>query len=477
MQFVGCVTNCRVVQLLRTRVVEVSRRRHVRALLCVAVLVVPVPVACADASALGISPIQLSYGSAPANSGSMDPSISGDNRKGRIVAFTSEATNLAGGDNNASQDIYLWQRRHGPPRQSWGRSGQGSITRISRTPSGGAPNGDSYAPAVDGAIAVLDRDSAPSCVVYASTATNISLQDQSPDADIYRYELRSGKTTLISRTAFGDAGSPLVSGDCTQIVWQDKAGVVRWQNGREKRYPGATSPDLSGDGRAFAFERAGTVYYVRDSGPALAVSSGSNPKVTYGQRLHGQRAARFGIAFDSDEQLLGLDHNDGSDVYFAHYAGSKRHRTKLELASRITPKRSAVENHVAGVSAYAQHKGNVVFTIDTGGLTQLVYYSRRFGFFDSLAFATAPTGESGIQNVSVSPRNNYITWDSPGGTAHQSISTKAIRQLVHDSTASGPRPLPGAFGKPKPANKPRQVYGKFTICAPPIAGGNRPCRY
>src|SRR5919204_6779338 len=69
----------------------------------------------ASASIFGTQPIAISVGphGEGANGPSGHPTISGDDRKARYVAFDSFASNLVRNDNNGAEDVFVWGRPHG----------------------------------------------------------------------------------------------------------------------------------------------------------------------------------------------------------------------------------------------------------------------------------------------------------------------------------------------------------------------------
>ena len=56
--------------------------------------------------------------------------MSGDNRKGRLAAFHSEASNLVGGDSNGVADVFVYKR---PSGWASARAG-GRVTAAPREP-------------------------------------------------------------------------------------------------------------------------------------------------------------------------------------------------------------------------------------------------------------------------------------------------------------------------------------------------------
>ena len=108
------------------------------------------------------------------SSSQQPPAISAD---GRFVAFVSDADNLVRGDTNGAADIFVRDRRKGTTR------------RVSVGPGGLQGNGFSFMPAIssDGRF-----------VSFASTATNLVPGDTNGAADIFVYDRQKGTTRRVS---------------------------------------------------------------------------------------------------------------------------------------------------------------------------------------------------------------------------------------------------------------------------------------
>ena len=98
-----------------------------RVLIAALALAVPFAgAATAQAGVFGTAPLNISTtpSGGAADGPSSNPSVSGDNRKVKFVAFDSLATNLVAGDTNGVADVFVWTRPGGirrqpsqPPRQ------------------------------------------------------------------------------------------------------------------------------------------------------------------------------------------------------------------------------------------------------------------------------------------------------------------------------------------------------------------------
>jgi Tol biopolymer transport system component len=97
---------------------------------------------------------------------SLERSISAD---GRIVTFSSLATNLVPGDTNGVSGIYVHDRT------------SGSTTRVSVKSSGAEANGDSFEPSISGN---------GKFVTFSSLATNLVPSDTNGVVDVFLRHLK-----------------------------------------------------------------------------------------------------------------------------------------------------------------------------------------------------------------------------------------------------------------------------------------------
>jgi Tol biopolymer transport system component len=118
---------------------------------------------------------------ADGSSGMSGLAISGD---GKLVAFDSMATNLIAGDSNRSRDVFVRN------------VGANSTARASVRSDG------SQLPADSGTSGVgISRDGR--FVVFGSTAEGVVPGDSNGSEDVFRRELATGKTTIVSVSATG----------------------------------------------------------------------------------------------------------------------------------------------------------------------------------------------------------------------------------------------------------------------------------
>lgn len=138
------------------------------------------------------------------NAISSRPAVSGD---GRFVAYRSTASNLVAGDVNLVGDVFMHE------------IATGATTLISKSTAG--VQGDALS-----SIPQMNYDA--SIVVYRSDATTLDLSDINLTEDVFRYEVATGTTTLISRTTNGGLGNgkssrPTISADGSIVAFQSHA--------------------------------------------------------------------------------------------------------------------------------------------------------------------------------------------------------------------------------------------------------------
>ena len=273
------------------------------------------------------------------------PSMSAD---GRLVAFESRASNLIFGDTNNAWDVFVRDR----------------VTKrtfvISLAPDGAPANGDSRQPAIssDGRY-----------VAFLSNATNLTDRVTAGQSLVYVHDLTSGRNSLVSAAANGDAasancdlgyGSPAISADgrwiafgcaATNLVADGKgAGMFLHDRASNQTIRASVRPDgtpvedptsayaaISPDGRYVAFQtrealapddtEGFTDVYVFDRETKQSVRASVATDGAPGNFHSGDSAAGFGpgpaisadgryVAFPSAANNLVLgDTNDKDDIF------------------------------------------------------------------------------------------------------------------------------------------------------------------
>ncbi|MEN4017111.1 MAG: Ig-like domain-containing protein [Methanobacterium sp.] len=144
-----------------------------------------------------------------------EPSISDD---GRYVAFTSYAENLAGGDNNNCQDIFLHDRV------------LKTTKRVSISCNGHEANGNSENPSIN---------SNGRYIAFTSDANNLVEDDSNPWRDIFVHDTETGITEKVSIFISEETISrnPSISGDGHFIAFEATKGEQVREAGLNENSP------------------------------------------------------------------------------------------------------------------------------------------------------------------------------------------------------------------------------------------------
>jgi tricorn protease-like protein len=152
--------------------------------------------------------VSLSTAGDAGNADSDNPSISAD---GRFVAFRSAASNLVGGDTNATDDVLVRDRQ------------TGTTTRVSVNSDSLQGNGSSSQAWISGSGRF---------VVYLSFASNLAYGDTNGSGDIFLHDRQTGTTRRISINAGGTIQSnansdrPIISADGRFVSFETDASTL-----------------------------------------------------------------------------------------------------------------------------------------------------------------------------------------------------------------------------------------------------------
>jgi Tol biopolymer transport system component len=143
----------------------------------------------------------------PVRGGGNEPVMSAD---GNLVAFWSSAKRLVRDDPRTDRDVFIRDMT------------KGRTKLISRNPSGQPGNGDSF-------MASISADGTR--VAYASAASDLASGDNNQVIDVFLYDAKTGKTTLVSRgldgkSARGESLAPEISADGSHVVYFSSADNI-----------------------------------------------------------------------------------------------------------------------------------------------------------------------------------------------------------------------------------------------------------
>ncbi len=163
----------------------------------------------ADLSAGTIERVSVSGGGFQARGASYNPSISAD---GRLVSFTSAASNLVRGDHNHVPDVFVHDRTTGATR------------RVSVSSRGKEQNASVAPPFTQ----ISDLSADGRSVVFDSDAGNLVAGDTNGHTDVFRRNLLTGRTTRVSvssrrRQGDNDSFAPATSADGRVTVFESFA--------------------------------------------------------------------------------------------------------------------------------------------------------------------------------------------------------------------------------------------------------------
>jgi Tol biopolymer transport system component len=218
-----------------------------------------------DRTADKLTRVSTSTTSTDGGAASNDPMVAND---GSTVVFASYASNLVAGDANGKQDVFAYT------------VATGALTRVSVTPPN-APtsNGDSYG---------ADVSDGGRFVSFTSQATNMVSGDANGFADVFVRDMQTGTTTRASVTSAGGEGNQLssrssISGDGCSIAFtssatnlasnDDKAARIKAMV-RDRCKSTTEIASLANDG-TLADTRSGRRPFVSDDGCVVSFVSSS----------------------------------------------------------------------------------------------------------------------------------------------------------------------------------------------------------
>jgi Tol biopolymer transport system component len=345
-----------------------------------------------SASLTDVTQVDVSSGEEPAEGMSTDPAMSGN---GRFVVFTSEASNLVGGDSNGESDVFLRDRTAGTTR----------IVSRASAPANGASHDASVSN--DGRF-----------VVFTSEATNLDGGVAGPDSF-----LRDMSTGTVTRIGNGVARARL-SANGRYVVHSSGSGTVR-----HDRTTGATIPvnsggfaEVSGSGRYVVTwqidEDDQPVYLFTDlrSGTTrdlLAPAKGS-PRWDWDDYPGYPVLSTNGryVAFNTDASgLVPSDRGETDDFYVVDTVSGAYHRLTAELTDEIFFATPWGDGFDLAISGNGRILAIGIFDATVAEYGQLVTLDRVSGL---VSLVTASYGNPGAALDATGARIAYQDEDAGG---------------------------------------------------------------
>ena len=221
--------------------------------------------------------VSVGFDGSQADGGSDQPSLSGD---GRLVAFTSAATNITSGDVNGNRDAFVYDRQ------------TGTAVNISVDSTGLQADLDSFTP-------VLSANGL--FVAYTSFADNLIPGDLNEGSDVFVRDLQANTTERVSEytghyEGEGDSLRPSISADGRYVAFDSDDWNLVW---------GDTNDDFD----VFVNDRATTVttrVSIDDSGTQTNGAS-YRPSIS--------ADARYISFYSEASNLVPGDTNGATDVF------------------------------------------------------------------------------------------------------------------------------------------------------------------
>ena len=351
--------------------------------------------------------VSVTTGGVQATGGdSYNPAISAD---GRFVAFDSDATNLVGGDTNGLNDVFVHDRQ------------TGTTERLSVATDGTEADNNSYDPAIsaDGRF-----------VAFYSYATNLVSGDTNSTFDIFVHDRQTGTTERVSVATGGAEATgvslvPAISADGRFVAFHSDATNL-------------VSGDTNGQSDVFVHDRqTGTTerVSVATGGTEANFASNAGPISADGRFVSFQSLA---------SNLVSGDTNGARDI-FVH----DRQTGATERVSVATGGGQADgDSIIAAISAdgrfvaFRSTSTNLVVGGDTNATYDIFVHDRQTGTTERVSVATGggqATGGSYAPAISADGR--FVAFDS-SATDLVTGDTNAVNDIfVRDRGTSGAAPL------------------------------------
>ncbi len=376
------------------------------------------------------------------NGPSRNPSVSSDGRIARVIAYESDASNIAGGDSNGLTDVFMARRR-----KPWDASGSAWLYRdtvlVSRGMAAQPANGRSYRPATDG-----DRNSAVSCVAFISEASNLVPGDTNGVADAFLLDLRRNKMERVSLNTAGEQldGPTLdvsVDGHCDRIAFTAVTNNAAFLRNQGESFKGIkTNRPLPGTAQVYVRFRRGHGGYGYLTGFTFLASANNKGRAgnSHSYEPEFSRDGRSLVFTSESNNLAAGDLGHGSDIYrrtIARHqlAAKQRNKRPAQLVPRLRTR--LVSANASGVAGNGRSREP---TVTTDGR----YVAFQTTAYDLKAGDTNDASDVVRADMSFDPPRHYIVSKSDYGIGNRGSFRPAMSAIgwvvVFDSEATNLRP-------------------------------------
>jgi Tol biopolymer transport system component len=433
--------------------------------------------------------VSVDSSGAEANAASSAPAISAD---GRYVAFLSGATNLAVGDTNHLDDVFVRDRLNG------------TTERVNVATSGSQANGATYLP--------LSISADGRYVAFGSDASNLVTGDTNGFTDVFVRDRMLATTERVSVSSTGAEGNgasqrPSISADGRYVAFHSTASLdpldtngvsdvyVRdRQTGTTERVSVAINmggqadgdssyASISADGRYVAFRSFATNLvagdtngkidiFVRDRQLATtvraSVSSGGVQSDGDADSACISPDGRYVAFSDLGANLVSGDTNLSFDIFVRDLQSATTERASVDSngaqanAANYTP----VISSGGRFTAFDSFASNLV-PGDTNGAPDIFVHDRDSTAFTSLCFP----GQDGViacpcSNPPSAPGRGCNNSSSTGGAMLTAAGSAYLSMDTLVLTSSGEKPTAlSIFSQGSAANIPGFVFGQGVRCA------------
>lgn len=390
------------------------------------------------------SRVSVSSAGAQGNDRSTEPSISAD---GRWVAFESYASNLVFGDTNTELDVFIHDRL------------SGQTIRVSVDSGGVQGNDSSYQASVssDGRY-----------TAFSSIATNFVFSDTNSEWDVFVHDRQTGQTSRVTVDSAGVQGNyggsyPSISADGIHVAFESYSTNL---------VPG----DTNGKQDAFVHDRltGQTSRVTVDSAGVQGNDSSYHPSIS--------ADSRYTTFASYATNLVTGDTNADQDVFVHDSQTGQTSRVSVDSAG-IQGNNNSYDPSISSDGRYVAFYGSATNLApgDTNSAYDVFVHDRQTSLTSRVSLTSAGAqGNNNSQEPSISADGRFVAFWSYANNLVPGDTNGWQDVFVHDRGASGPSlakngtcpgPVSLTFGNCTPGGSVAILYGPAGVYTKP----NQPC--